>query len=145
MTPAMHYTLVRGLPSSNQIWWPWGIPKQFYFWLTPGDPCMTLDTISALCSGQGLFWPNLVPRGHLKGNLWMTFDLWWCCFKNMLSNHGSLPPTAMSCFSSVLQSMTKRIARHSSTQTLILVVREHLYLHYALRGHWPHLVAVGIS
>ena len=62
LTPAMHYTLVSD--SSHQIWWPWGISKQFDPWLTPDDSCMTFEPSNALHSGQGFLSPNLVAIGH---------------------------------------------------------------------------------
>ena len=39
-TPAMHYALVRG--SYHQMWWPYGIAKQFDPWLTPMTPAWHL-------------------------------------------------------------------------------------------------------
>ena len=69
ITPAMHYTLVRG--SSYQIWQPQGISKQFDLWLTPADTCTTFDPRNALHFGQGFFLPNLQSQGISK-----QFDLW---------------------------------------------------------------------
>ena len=73
-------TLVKG--SSYQIFWPYGIHKQFYLWLTPAENLMTFDPTNTLHSDQGFFSPNLVAIMHFWGNL--TFDLWWSHFKNML-------------------------------------------------------------
>ena len=53
LTPAMHYTLVRG--SSHQIWWPYGIAEQIDPYLIPTDHYMTFDHSNALRSSQGFF------------------------------------------------------------------------------------------
>ena len=58
LTPAMHYTLVRD--SSNQIWWPWGISKQF----DPGWPQMTPA------------WP-LTPAMHYALVRGSSHKIWW--------------------------------------------------------------------
>ena len=72
--PEMSYTLIKG--SSHQIWWPYGISKQFEPWLTLADPCMTFDPSNALHSGQGFFPPNLVTIGHCEAR-WPLLDLSW--------------------------------------------------------------------
>ena len=48
---------------------------------------------------------------------WMTFDLRWGRFENMPTNLVGPSPTPMPSFSSVSQSMVKRIAGHTHTHT----------------------------
>ena len=59
--PAMHYS---GQGYLYQIWCIWNILKQFDFWLTPDDPCMTFSPTNALHSSQGFFLPNMPAIGH---------------------------------------------------------------------------------
>ena len=76
----MSYTLIRD--SSYQIWWQYGISKDFDLCLTLDDPCMTFDPSNALRSGQEFFPPNLVAIGHCYANWplldpgWPLHDLW---------------------------------------------------------------------
>ena len=46
-------------------------------------------------------------------DLWMTFDLWWGHFQNMLLSLRGLFPIPMPNFSPISRSMTKRIAGHT--------------------------------
>ena len=83
LTPAMCYTLLRG--SSYQVWWSYGIPKQFDLWLTQNDPCMTFDPSNALHSSQGFFLPSLVAIRHSYA-IWHLIDLDDPCMTSDLSS-----------------------------------------------------------
>ena len=109
----MHYALVRN--SSYQIWWPKGICKQ----LSPGwpyDPCMTFDPSSALRSGQRLFSIKFGSHRAFVSNLIPGWPRWGR-FENMPTNLVGPSPTPMPTFSSIPQSMTKRIAGHTYIHT----------------------------
>ena len=55
---------------------------------------------------------------------WMTFDPRWGCFENMSTNLVGPSPTPIPTFSSIPQSMTKRIAGQTDrlTDSFILVI-----------------------
>ena len=73
LTPSMHYTLVWG--PFYRIWWPQGISKECDLWLTPADPCMTLDPSNEL-HFEGFFLPNLVAIHHFWA-IWPLVDPGW--------------------------------------------------------------------
>ena len=69
-------------------------------------------------------WPGVLftkfgsHRAFLRQiDLWMTFDPRWGRFENMPTNLVGPSPTPMSTFSSIPQSMAKRIAGHTYTHT----------------------------
>ena len=126
---------------------------------------MTFDPSNALTD-----WSLVLPT-KFGGNsaflrqrdLWMTFELWWGCFKKSLSNLVGPSLYPMQNFSSIRWSTTKCTPRQTNMQTdsIILVVLEHLTQHadrlhyfsgtrapvgciYLLKQNLPHLVAIGI-
>ena len=70
---------------------------QFDPWLTPADSCMTFDPVIGTTLRSGVL-PTKYGghRTFLKQlDHWMTLDLWWGRFKNMLSNLVGPSPTPM--------------------------------------------------
>ena len=103
----MHNTSVTG--SSHQILLQRCIPEQFDPRLIPTDFYMTFDPINVLNFGSSYKFGGhrAFPR-HL--NLWMTFNLLWGRFENMLPIVVDPFPTVMPIFSLIPQSKTKRMA-----------------------------------
>ena len=125
LTLAMRYTFVRGF--SCHIWWSYGISKQFYPWLTPGDPYMTFDPQQCITP-----WSGVLPakfgsyRAFLRQlNIWMTFDLWWGRFVKLLS---TLPPCQLS---GQYLSTSEHDETHSRTYIQKLTLKVSLYFVFA--------------
>ena len=122
--PIMHFTLFWG--SFCQIWWPQGISKEFDLWLTLADHDLWPQQCTALWSGV-LLTKFGSHRAFLRQiDPWMTFNPRWGRFENMPTNLVDPSPTPMPSFSSIPQSMAKRIAGHTyiytHTDSIILVV-----------------------
>ena len=126
LTPAWH--LNKALHYSSFIGHSWAI------WplLTLVDPCMTPEMHYSLVRDS--FYTKFVGnRAFLKQlDLWMTFDLWWGRFENMLLNLVGPSPTPMP--SSAPSS--KHDETHSRTHL-------HTYLHthrlrYSIDCNWQY-------
>ena len=61
-----------------------------------------------------IWWSQGIPKAF---DLWMTFDLWWGRFENVLLSLEGPNPTPMTSFSPIPQNTTKRIAGQPYRQT----------------------------
>ena len=126
LTSADHYMTVD--PSNalrfGQGFFPPNLVTIGHFWADwpLGDPWWPLhDLWPQQCT---TLWPVVLftkfgsHRAFLRQiDLWMTFDPTWGRFENMPTNLGGPSPTPMPTFSSIPQSMAKRIAGHTYIYT----------------------------